>query len=164
MYVLWIAAQTEFPAGGIVGSDQTPSIGDNGNDQTNAIDPDGDGTASTGTEPGTETPDDQLPTGQPVVTAVSQEGNTSYYVVTAELIPVEVQVTRRCWVRVVADGTVVEETTLEPGDTRSWESRQSLTILAGYPGGIKISVAGHALDPEVPPGTPHTFVFNRESS
>lgn len=42
------------------------------------------------------------------------------------------------WVRVVADGVLKEETTLEQGVTKLWKARKSLKIRIGYTKGIDV--------------------------
>lgn len=58
-------------------------------------------------------------------------------------------VTANCWVRVVADGRLVEEATLRPGDSRTWTARDTLVVRAGFPPALRLAVNGEAV--ETPP-------------
>ena len=57
-------------------------------------------------------------------------------------IALTVRVGQRAWVRVTADGLVVLETTLEPGQTPSWEANNSLKVLTGNAGGVDLILNG----------------------
>ena len=57
-------------------------------------------------------------------------------------IALTVRVGQRAWVRVIADGLVALETTLEPGQTQSWEANNSLKMLTGNAGGIELILNG----------------------
>ncbi|NPV52879.1 MAG: helix-turn-helix domain-containing protein [Firmicutes bacterium] len=48
----------------------------------------------------------------------------------------KVDITQRCWVRVVADGRVVFEKVMNPGDSRTWTAKERLRIKAGNAAGI----------------------------
>lgn len=52
------------------------------------------------------------------------------------------RITNRAWVRVVADGAVVTEENLEPGQTRTWEASQSILIRTGNAGGVNLALNG----------------------
>lgn len=60
-------------------------------------------------------------------------------------LTIELQATQRAWIRVTVDGQVVEETTLKPDDTRSWEGEQSVTIRTGNAGGLLLMLNGEDL-------------------
>lgn len=69
-------------------------------------------------------------------------------------------VTGNCWVRVVADGRVVEEATLRPGDSRTWTARDTLVVRAGYPPALSLAVNGKDLEP-LPSQEPLWLNFKR---
>lgn len=54
-------------------------------------------------------------------------------------LPVIVEATERCWLQVEANGRVLFEGTLNPGDRKSWTTEQEITIVAGNAGGILVS-------------------------
>jgi cytoskeletal protein RodZ len=53
-------------------------------------------------------------------------------------VPVIVEAQERCWVRVQADGELVFEGTLQPGDRQRWTAQEEITILAGNAGGLSV--------------------------
>jgi cytoskeletal protein RodZ len=57
-------------------------------------------------------------------------------------IALTARVGQRAWVRVTADGLVALETTLEPGQTQSWDANNSLKVLTGNAGGIELILNG----------------------
>lgn len=69
-------------------------------------------------------------------------------------------VTGNCWVRVVADGRVVEEATLRPGDSRTWTARDTLVVRAGFPPALGLTVNGRAVEP-LPSEEPLWLNFKR---
>lgn len=157
VYILWVTAQTEFPG----------AMGQNGDqEQTASGDSDETRAAGTGPGPGEDDQDDTPESGDepaPTLVLESREGSTSVFKVGPGPIKVDVSVTDRCWVRVEADGETIMETILEPGTTLAWEAGDELTVRAGFPGGLDMAVYGQPVDKPDQPGTPHTFVFRRES-
>jgi cytoskeletal protein RodZ len=57
-------------------------------------------------------------------------------------IALTARIGQRAWVRVTADGLVVLEGTLEPGQTQSWEATNSLKVLTGNAGGVDLVLNG----------------------
>ncbi|HJU57240.1 MAG TPA: RodZ domain-containing protein [Actinomycetota bacterium] len=47
-----------------------------------------------------------------------------------------------CWVRVVADGEIVEEITLAPGDTAVYRAKREMQLRLGNAGGVTLRVNG----------------------
>lgn len=66
-----------------------------------------------------------------------------------------------CWIRVVADGRVQEET-LQPGTERVYTAQAQLWLKAGNPGSLFLVVNGHVLGWAGREGIPKTFIFNLE--
>lgn len=54
-------------------------------------------------------------------------------------LPVIVEATERCWLQVEANGQVLFEGTLNPGDRKTWTTEQEITIVAGNAGGLLVS-------------------------
>ncbi|MCL4542107.1 MAG: DUF4115 domain-containing protein [Chloroflexi bacterium] len=57
---------------------------------------------------------------------------------------------RTCWLRVIVDGKMVFEGTLQPGSTRTWTAQQFITVRLGNAGGVDVvfngkdeGIAGH---------------------
>ena len=94
-------------------------------------------------EPAPEEPEPPPPA--PGVT-IERAGTTITYRVAAERLRIDVAVTARCWVRVEADGALVTETTLQPGQQVTWEAGETLRVRAGYPAGLRLSIAGEPLE------------------
>lgn len=97
------------------------------------------------TPPVEETEPEPEPPATPDV-ALREEGNTIFLTLSAptavEAIEVDVVVHEACWVRVVADGTVISEKTLQPGDREQWRATSTLEVRAGYPRGLELTVNG----------------------
>jgi cytoskeleton protein RodZ len=69
---------------------------------------------------------------------------------TPEIVPqiaMTVTVNQRAWVRVVADGQVVQEGILEGGESRFWEAAESLVIRTGNAGGVNLILNDEDLGP-----------------
>ena len=68
---------------------------------------------------------------------------------TARPAPKEVTVTLRyagaSWTRVTADGRVAVEGTPGPRQRRTFTARRSLTLVLGYPAGVRLTVNGRNL-------------------
>jgi cytoskeletal protein RodZ len=79
------------------------------------------------------------PTVQPTTTPTSRPTATPEVVAR---IALTVRVGQRAWMRVTADGLVVLEGTLEPGQAQSWEANNSLKVLTGNAGGIDLILNG----------------------
>lgn len=107
-------------------------------------------------------PEPAEPDPEPAVRyTVEQSGSTITYRLTAPALAVDVAVESRCWVRVEADGAVVSETTLQPGQRVTWRAEETLRVRVGYPPGIRLSVAGTPLDLNA--SDPVTLVFVLDS-
>jgi cytoskeleton protein RodZ len=62
-------------------------------------------------------------------------------------ISLELRTPQRAWVRVVVDGQVDTEGTLEADTTRSWEANDSISIRTGNGGGVNLVLNGEDLGP-----------------
>jgi cytoskeletal protein RodZ len=62
-------------------------------------------------------------------------------------IALDLQTTQRAWIRVIADGEMVEEAMFPAGETRSWEAADSITIRTGNGGGVVLMLNGEDLGP-----------------
>jgi len=98
---------------------------------------------------GGTTPEQQAPGasegGEPAtrLVPISVDEREATYEVTVDRLVVTAKITERCWVRVVADGELVTEETLEAGTgERTWTARERLFIRAGYPKGLELKVNG----------------------
>jgi hypothetical protein len=67
-------------------------------------------------------------------------------------ILLEVRLTDRAWVRIVADGERVLEDILEPGVTRTIQAEESVQLVVGNAGGVSVALNGKAMSPVGPPG------------
>ncbi len=69
---------------------------------------------------------------------------------TPEIVPqiaMSLTVTQRAWVRVDADGEVVQEGILEEGESRFWNAAESMAIRTGNGGGVSLILNGEDLGP-----------------
>jgi hypothetical protein len=59
-------------------------------------------------------------------------------------VEVEVRITERCWLEVIADGasTPVYQGVLEAGATMTWKARDRIDMRVGNAGGVEVSVNG----------------------
>ena len=62
-------------------------------------------------------------------------------------IDMQMRITQRAWVRVMVDGEVVEEGTLEPGTVKVFQAEQSISIRTGNGGGVSLTLNGEDLGP-----------------
>ena len=62
-------------------------------------------------------------------------------------IAMSLTVSQRAWVRVVADGEVVQEGILEPGESRFWNAGESMSVRTGNGGGLSLILNGEDLGP-----------------
>jgi cytoskeleton protein RodZ len=67
-------------------------------------------------------------------------------------IQLELRLTDRAWVRVVADGERVLEANLEPGFVQTIQAQQSVQLFVGNAGGVKVALNGETMQPLGPPG------------
>ena len=62
-------------------------------------------------------------------------------------IDMQMLITQRAWVRIIVDGGVVEEGTLEPGTVKEYQAAQSISIRTGNGGGVSLTLNGEDLGP-----------------
>jgi hypothetical protein len=62
-------------------------------------------------------------------------------------IAMSLTVNQRAWIRVVADGGVVQEGILEQGESRFWNAADSMSIRTGNAGGVGLVLNGEDLGP-----------------
>jgi cytoskeleton protein RodZ len=62
-------------------------------------------------------------------------------------IDMQMRITQRAWVRVMVDGEVAEEGTLEPGTVKDFQAQQSIGIRTGNGGGGSLTLNGEDLGP-----------------
>jgi cytoskeleton protein RodZ len=62
-------------------------------------------------------------------------------------ISLAARILQRAWVRVVVDGQVAEENTLEADTTHTWEANNSITVRTGNGGGVSLALNGEDLGP-----------------
>jgi cytoskeleton protein RodZ len=67
-------------------------------------------------------------------------------------IQLELRLTDRAWVRVVADGERVLEDNLEPGFVQTIQAHDSVQLFVGNAGGVKVALNGETMQPVGPPG------------
>lgn len=67
-------------------------------------------------------------------------------------IHVNVAITSAAWLRVTADGKIVYEGTLQPGEKKDWVAQQTLEVLSGNAGGTLLTVNGSQPAPMGGPG------------
>jgi len=62
-------------------------------------------------------------------------------------IAMSLTVNQRAWIRVVADGGVVQEGILEQGESRFWNAADSISVRTGNAGGVGLVLNGEDLGP-----------------
>lgn len=67
-------------------------------------------------------------------------------------IQLEVRLTDRAWVRVVADGERVLEDTLEAGFVQTIRANESVQLVVGNAGGVRVALNGETMQSVGPPG------------
>ncbi len=67
-------------------------------------------------------------------------------------IQLQLKLTDTVWVRVVADGKRVLEDNLRAGEVRSIEATNSVSLIVGNAGGVRVALNGEAMPPIGPPG------------
>lgn len=67
-------------------------------------------------------------------------------------IQLELRLTDRAWVRVVADGERVLEDNLEAGFVQTIRAQESVQLFVGNAGGVKVALNGETMQPLGPPG------------
>jgi len=65
-------------------------------------------------------------------------------------VTLEVRVSERSWLRVVADGQEVFQGLVPAGETRTWQADRTLTIRVGNSPGVQVLVNGEAYRPRTP--------------
>lgn len=71
-------------------------------------------------------------------------------------------VEERCWMRVAVDGQVIFTETVPPGETKSYQGDEEVTIRFGNPGGVRAELNGEDLGVIGEPGQPETVTFTPE--
>ncbi|MFQ6058138.1 MAG: helix-turn-helix domain-containing protein [Anaerolineae bacterium] len=66
---------------------------------------------------------------------------------TPQGITLQVEVTERAWLRVVADGQTVFEGILDRGATRTWRGQEQIAMRSGNAGGVLVTVNGQREGP-----------------
>jgi len=82
------------------------------------------------------------PTVPPTITPTPRPTATPEAVTRIELV---LRADQRAWVRITADGAMVLEGTIEPGQSRTWEANTSLKVLTGNGGGVDLILNGVSL-------------------
>jgi cytoskeletal protein RodZ len=67
-------------------------------------------------------------------------------------IQLELRLTDRAWVRVVADGERVLEANLDAGFVQTIRAEESVQLFVGNAGGVKVALNGETMQPIGPPG------------
>jgi cytoskeleton protein RodZ len=62
-------------------------------------------------------------------------------------IDMQMRITQRAWVRVIVDGKVVQEGTLEPDTVKDYQADQSISIRTGNGGGVSLTLNDEDLGP-----------------
>lgn len=70
----------------------------------------------------------------------------------AKAIQLELRLTDRAWVRVVADGERVLEANLDAGFVQTIRAEESMQLVVGNAGGVKVALNGESMQPIGPPG------------
>ncbi|MHB8927731.1 MAG: helix-turn-helix domain-containing protein [Bacillota bacterium] len=153
------AGQTAGGQGGTGGPSSTTPGGTTG-DSTQT----GPGTG-TGTSGRSETSGSSGPTTTPdlakmVVQTTVVDKETTRYVLNAKDLSVDLDIVERCWVRAVADGTVVYEEVLEAGKQMKWTAKGKFVIRFGNPGGVRLKVNSAPVDTGPVEQPPKTLEFH----
>ncbi len=74
------------------------------------------------------------------------EADITYEVSGQDEVAVTLRAGERCWIGIIIDGEITEQTTLEPGASETWELTQDTTIRAGFPLDMEVSVNGDVVD------------------
>lgn len=85
-----------------------------------------------------------LPTPTVLASATPTKRPTATPEVVAQLA-MDLRATQRSWIRVTVDGSLAEETTLSPDESRSWDAEQSISIRTGNAGGLLLVLNGEEL-------------------
>lgn len=79
-------------------------------------------------------------------------------------VHVEVNVTSRSWISVIADGETEFEDTLSEGTQRTWTADQRITIVAGNAGGVIVTYNGGQAEPLGEPGTVAEVTYSAQET
>ena len=77
-------------------------------------------------------------------------------------IVLQLKASGRCWLEVNADGKVLAEIMLEPGDQKTYEAKDKLTVKYGNIGAVDITVNGQSMNPPGEHGVSNK-VYTREN-
>ena len=58
----------------------------------------------------------------------------------------EVQADEKTWIQVVLDGRDTESDLLQPGENREWKARESMRVVVGNGGGVRVKWNGKSID------------------
>jgi cytoskeleton protein RodZ len=86
-----------------------------------------------------------IPTVPPTVTPTPRPTATVEVQQQAGLISLKAHIGQPSWIRVIADGQILEEALLNPGIDRTWEATQTLTIRTGNGAGVDLALNGQPL-------------------
>ncbi len=75
-------------------------------------------------------------------------------------IYVKATATSASWVSIIADGDRIFEGTLEPGDSKLWEAKETLSIYSGNAGGLTLAANGDTPVIMGEPGQPEEKLFS----
>jgi len=79
-------------------------------------------------------------------------GGESAALQASKSIQLELRLTDRAWVRVVADGERVLEANLDAGFVQMIRAEESVQLFVGNAGGVKVALNGETMQPIGPPG------------
>ncbi|NPV08867.1 MAG: DUF4115 domain-containing protein [Anaerolineae bacterium] len=100
-----------------------------------------------------------LPTPGPTATAVPVVPSPTPTSTPVPGIWLQVRITSPAWLRVVADGEVVYEGTLQAGEVRQWFGGESVLLRTGNAGGTEVAVNGEDVGPLGEPGQIAEYVW-----
>lgn len=112
----------------------------------------------------------QPPATQTSITATSTAGEggaeagSTTTDVSGKNVVVSMQLEAKCWLRIVADGQVAFEGTLEKGEQRTWKANEQITIVAGNAGGVVIALNDQEAKPLGDPGSVQTVTYRPGSA
>ncbi len=112
-----------------------------------------------GTLPATEQPTDSAATSDLPTLPTSPATEPAPPVSTAPIY-VKATATSASWVSIIADGDRIFEGTLQPGDSKLWEAKETLSIYSGNAGGLTLAANGGAAAVMGAAGQPEEKIFS----